>query len=48
LVAVLAEVDPISRPEIDPEFLDPCPDALHIGKVAKLNACQCDGDLAAA
>src|SRR5260370_27175578 len=39
-VAVLAEVDPVSWPEIDPEFLDPCPDALHIGKVAKLNARQ--------
>jgi hypothetical protein len=42
---VLAEVDPVSRPEIDPGFLDPCPDAFHIEKVTRLNACQCDGDL---
>jgi hypothetical protein len=24
-VAILAEIDPVSWPEIDPEFLDPCP-----------------------
>src|SRR5258705_13292281 len=39
-VAVLAEVDPVSWPEIDPEFLDPCPDALDVGKVAKRDARQ--------
>src|SRR5258706_16419629 len=44
-VAVLAEVDPVSWPEIDPEFLDPCPDALDVGKVAKRDARQRDRDL---
>src|SRR6266478_5717246 len=44
-VAVPAEVDPVSWPEIDPEFLDPCPDALHIGNVTKPNARQRDRDL---
>src|SRR6266849_5618155 len=43
-VAVLAEIDPVSWPEIDPEFLDPCPDALDVGKVAKLDARQRDRD----
>jgi hypothetical protein len=45
LVAVLAKIDPVSWPEIDPEFMNACPDALHIGKVTKLHACQCNGDL---
>src|SRR5258705_6158712 len=44
-VAVLAEVDPVSWPEIDPEFLDPCPDALDGGKLAKRDPRQRDRDL---
>jgi hypothetical protein len=44
-IAILAEVDPVSGPEIDPEFLHPCSDALHTGKVTKLNARQRDRDL---
>src|ERR1700687_883518 len=43
--AVFTEVNPVSWSEIDPEFLGPCPDTLHIGKVAKLNARQRDRHL---
>src|SRR6266436_5706191 len=44
-VAVLGEVDPVSWPEIDPEFPDPGPDALDVGKVAKFDARERDRDL---
>src|SRR5437899_9419900 len=44
-VAVPAEVDPVSWSEIDPELLDPCADALHIGKVTKPDTRQRDRDL---
>jgi hypothetical protein len=35
-ITIPAEINPVARPEIDPEFLDPCPNTLHVGKVAKL------------
>ncbi|MEH2582850.1 hypothetical protein V1281_004745 [Nitrobacteraceae bacterium AZCC 2161] len=39
-VAILTEVDPIAWSEIDPEFLDTCPDSLHVGEVAEFYASQ--------